>query len=695
MEARHCPFARIINGTTQFVIPVFQRDYGWSEDHCEQFWSDILHAARSGADHTHFIGSVVSISTKDSSAGFTRNMLIDGQQRLTTLILLLTALRDHLAATGWQGNEESPNVKRLDGNFLRNLQEDGDRAYKLILRRHDQEALRTLLDQEDLPAKASVRIRDNYEYFRDQLVEADPEEVYRGINGLMVVDVTLDRQTDDPQLIFESLNSTGMDLSQSDLIRNFVLMRADETEQTRLYETSWSKIESLFRGSERNFDSFARDYLALKVKASKQERADKIYLGFRREYEDLASDLGGMEAVLQEMLRFARYHAAFSLGVGVAGTFSEPLRHLRRLVDVPAILVMRLYDCHERLGTLSETEFVAALRLIESYVFRRAICGQQTRGYWQLFASLAYRIGEEQPLRDLHVGLARQRERYKYVSDDDFRRELLGRDLYGLRVCSHLLDRLENADSREPTDTSVYSIEHVMPQNTNLPDAWRAMLGDGWQQVQQDWLHRLGNLTLTGYNSTYRDHPFETKKTIRGGFSESSVRLNKYAREQSQWTESEMEERGELLANRALQIWPSLKVEQSLIDAENQRELRDRAARTDVAAVMMSSSSRELFERFRVRVQELDDAIVEIAERSSVSYHGPEFFLEILPRKHGLNLLLAIDFNEIEDPTGLAQDATQWKFFVNAQHEGGVSLYVGDEAIDIAMPIVRQAFVIA
>ena len=318
------------------------------------------------------------------------------------------------------------------------------------------------------------------------------------------------------------------------------------------------------------------------------------------------------------------------------------------------------------------------------------------RAYWTTFANLAYRIDDQDPLISLKVGLRRLRDSYRYPSDEDFQRELLQRDLYGLRVCGFMLDRLENYDTKEPTETSSYSIEHILPQNQKLPTAWRKMLGDDWQAIQQAWLHRLGNLTLTGYNSKYSDRPFEDKKTISGGFEESSVRLNKFVREQSKWTSEEMEERGEQLAKRALKIWPSLEVEQAAIDAAEQAELKELAAKRDVGKVPMSDKARQLLNASSPMIAEIDSDVVEMAESKSVSFHAPNFFLEVLPRKHRLTLLLPLDFSEIDDPTGIAEDATEWKFFFYAKYEGGVSIKIKEAGdIEHAIPIIRQAYSLA
>ncbi len=693
MKAIESPFPKIINGATQFIVPVFQRDYSWTEVECKQLWLDILQIGAETTSREHFIGSIVYISTADLRAAFTRWLLIDGQQRVTTLILLLAALRAHIIETGWSGTEDGPTARRIEAYFLKNVEEDGPRRPKLVLRRHDQATLQAILDDDnELPQNLSKRVRDNYEWFYDRLTEADPELVYRGIGRLVVVDVTLDRSKDDPQLIFESLNSTGMDLSQSDLIRNFILMRLSEAEQTRLYTTYWSKIEGLFRGFERIFDTFVRDYLALRSRATKQEKADEIYFAFRRAFGFIGTEPARLDELLKDLLRFSRYHAAFSLGAPADEMLREPLARLRRLVDVPAILIMRLFECYDVHRTLEVEEFARLIMLIESYLFRRAICGEQTRGYWRVFANLAYQIDPNHPTESLAVGLARTGDTYRFPDDSEFHQALTDRDIYGKRVCFVLLDRLENDDANEPTDTSNYTIEHIMPQNERLPAEWREMLGVDWADIQRKWLHRLGNLTLTGYNSKYSDRSFTEKKTISGGFAESSVRLNRYVREQAQWTPAQMKERGELLAQRALAIWPQLEVDAALVRAAELEDMRQRAKRRDVDKVQMTREARVLFGQLRAVVRDLDSDIIEIAESRSVSYHAPEFFLEVLPRKFGINLLLALDFNEVEDPHGIAQDTSQRKFFIYAQYEGGVNIPIWSaNDIEISLPIIRQA----
>ena len=691
MKAQHIFFPKIINGASQFVIPVFQRDYSWAEENCRQLWKDILLIAQAPGERGHFIGSVVYIQSGDSNAGFSRWLLIDGQQRMTTLTLLMAALRDHIIETGWSTDGDGPVAKKIDAYFLRNPLEDGEEEFKLQLRRHDNATLKAIIAGSPLPDAPSANLRENYELFRDLLKEADPAKVYAGINRLMLVDVTLERGMDDPQLIFESLNSTGVNLSASDLIRNFILMSLTEKDQTRLYRDYWGKIEDLFRGSDRVFSNFIRDYLALRSRSAKLERSDLVYTAFRRAFGGIGQDPDALEALLVDLLRRARQYAAFAVGSGTderARAFAQ----LRHLADVPAILIMRLLEVQEVHKTLPETQLLEALRLIESYLLRRAVIGAQSRGYGLEFAKLAYRIEDTQPLASLKAALARMPAAYAFPEDAEFERALLEGDLYHKRVCKQVLDGLENRDSKEQSDTSAYSIEHIMPQNEKMPEPWRQMLGEGWKGVHQTWLHRLGNLTLTGYNSTYSDKPLAEKQTIEHGFQQSSVRLNQDVRDAPVWTEVQMRARGERLATRALDIWPRLDADTKMIREMEREELKARAASRDLDRVDMTDGAKAMFDTLRARIRADFPEVIEMAETKSVSYHDPEFFLEVIPRKRGLSLLIGIDYNEVDGPDETVRDTANYSFVTNASYQGGVLINLRDgDPLNLAMRVITQA----
>jgi predicted transport protein len=656
-----------------------------------------LRVGQSDKAKAHFIGSVVYIDAEDTAADIPRWILIDGQQRLTTLTLLLAALRDRIASTepnGQPRNEEEgvPTRDALDDYYLCNKHGKDNRRYKLHLRRSDQETLASVLDGRDLPNPASEPIQGNLDYFRDQLADADLSVVYRGIKKLVAVDVRLTRGQDDPQMIFESLNSTGLDLTQADLIRNFVLMRHDEQTQTRLYQDYWQPIETAFGSRYRtDFDKFVRDYLTLELKPPKQFKADEIYHQFQHYYREVEGKTP-IEEILARLKRFGGYYVAFTLGREQNPRLKDPFARLRLLVEVASVAILRLYDCYDRAKTLTLDEFIQAVELLESYVFRRSVGGLQTRSLGYIFSSIAYRIKSETPLVTLKVALHRQGISRRFPNDSEFRDFLETRDIYGLRQCKYLLDRLEN-DSKEKIDTASFSIEHVMPQNKELRPEWQAMLGPDWKVIQEKWLHRLGNITLTAYNPPYSDRPFTEKKTIENGFNDSPLRLNKYIRDQQSWTPVEMEQRGRDLAAKAVTIWPALVVDEAALRAAELEERRATAAKYSLDKLELDVESKAILDLLRPQIIGLGDDVIELCGLKSVTYRVHDFFVEVIPRARRLLLLLNLDFEECDDPTLRARDATEAAFIVNATESGGVlfSLENADQVAP-AMHVVRQAY---
>ncbi len=655
-------------------------------------WNDILEASH--RDGGHFIGSIVYVDAETNSATFQSWLVIDGQQRLTSLTLLLAALRDHISETGWSGTEDSPTVDRVNASFLKNMHETGNRNYKLALRRADNDTLRALVDGkdrfEDHPRSLLI---ENYECFRNHLRDpgCDLDAIYRGICRLNVVDVTLERRLDDPQLIFESMNSTGVDLSQSDLVRNYLLMGLDEAQQTQLYNEYWSRIEDLFKASGDGFDSFLRDYIALRRKSTQQPRSNRIYEEFKAFRQQNVEE--SLETLLQDMARIARYYASF-LGLAPVrpGRLSDAMSSMRKLATTQGPLVIRLYDIYEK-EYLSEEDFVHAIALIESYILRRDVLGLPSRSYWRVFARVA--LDMESDLGSLRVALACLQDNNRFPGDDEFRRALEERNLYALRnSCKHILEGLENRGQREPSPTQDFSIEHIMPQDISGISEWREMLGNDWEAVHGEWLHRLGNLTLTAYNSEYSNKPFEDKKAMEGGFCQSAVRLNEYVRDQDEWTKTQMWERGADLARRALKIWPHHEADQTQLHEAKIRELRDRAAERTSDDLEMSDDVRRLLNSIQEMVRELGD-VVEIVENKSVCCHGPGFFAELLPMSYYVRVILPLDFNEVDIPDGLdARDASGWKFVPNRVYTD-CDLLIDiqrEEEIAKATPIIRQAF---
>jgi predicted transport protein len=694
MKAEDTLVTNLLEGAKQFIVPIFQRDYSWGTKHCQQLWKDVIRVGSDPNVKGHFLGSVVYVAAEDNTATIARWLLIDGQQRMTTLTLLLIALRDQVKlaqASGTDGDDLST-PEELDDYYLRNRHGRGDRRHKLHLRRADQDTLQALVDGKGVPENASERVKENFNFLRELVAQADLQTVYAGIKKLVVVDVCLTRGQDDPQMIFESLNSTGVDLTQADLIRNFVLMRLDEASQTQLYEEFWQPIEKAFgRRYRSEFDKFVKDFLTIQMRPGTPLKSADIYHEFRSFFFRTV-EKHGVNGILGDLHRFGIYYSAFSLGQEKQPALKEAFTRLRSLIEVASPVVMTLYDFHGRAKTLSVSEFVEAVELLESFVFRRSVCDMQTRSLGQIFSSLAYRITEAEPLVSLKVALFRQGKKRRFPTDAEFREALETRDVYDMRTCFYLLDRLENF-SKERIDTAAFTIEHVMPQNEDMRSEWRAALGSDWQSVQPVWLHRLGNLTLTGYNSTYSDRPFAEKKAISGGFNESPLRLNKFIREQPIWDVAAMELRGKQLAEKAVTVWRPLVVDPLAVRLRELEEHKAVAANFKIESLEMDGAAKQLFDVLRPQIQALGLDVVELPNARSVTYRVFEFVVEIIPRKQKLSLLLNLDFSDCEDPSGKARDATEFAFIIGAMESGGVLFNLESVAdVPAAINVVRQAY---
>ena len=688
------PLTQLIKAMSQFVIPVFQRDYSWrANEHCEQLWNDVLRVANSETQKSHFLGAIVGMPDEDHAIGFNRCQVVDGQQRLTTATLLLVALRDHLRDAPDESVELT--ADQIDSTYLRDPSRKGEQRYRLLLRRHDRNSLCALIDGQPTEAP-SVNIEAAYRFFRDRIKTVDPESVWRGIHQLVVVEVTLNDETDNPQEIFESLNTTGLTLSKSDLIRNYILMGLQPERQTHLYEYYWRRIEDCFRGlSEHVFDDFARDYADVKTKRSTQTRRHRIYAAFKEFWRRVTVE-SSVETALDDMLKHARYYADFHLGREEQDERRARYRRIRYISAVPANAVMRLRACRDEVGEFAEKSFLEALDLIESFLVRGAICGWTDKAYNKIFVPLASGIGESTPFDDFKGGLGLNLEGYAFPDDAVFLRALRESDMYRRRrLCKFVLDRLEHHRNKHRTDTSQYTIEHILPQNARLSDDWINALGNEWREIQETWVHRLGNLTLTAYNPEYSDRAFHDKKTMERGFEESALRINRFVNKQNQWTAAEIEARTEELAREAVAIWPPLDADH-LVDRARLRDRQRQAAGRTVDRIQMVPAMRELFGTLQHQVVACGTDIVEVPESKSISYWRPRYFLEVVPQKHRLHLLLALGLDEIENPPEGVGDLREWAFVAGSRYRReSRSIYsVTDnrDTMDAALHLIRQAY---
>ena len=371
MKATEAKLLDFLKKSPQFIIPIYQRTYSWTERECEQLWNDILQTGREENIPAHFIGSIVYIEEGLYQVSSQSPLLvIDGQQRLTTVSLVIEALARHIGDTE---PLEGFSAKKLRNYYLLNPLEEKSRHYKLLLTQTDKDSLLALFDQRTWPTEYSIRIKENFELFEKKIKElgSDIGPLCKGLAKLIIVDISLNRDQDKPQLIFESMNSTGRELSQADLIRNFILMGLEEKHQTKLYKNHWRPMEVAF-GQEAYsdyFDSFMRDYLTIKTKEIPNVK--KVYEAFKEYAQRTEKE---MDALVADIHTFANYYCAIALNKETNKSLKDAFSDLRELkVNVSYPFLLQVYHNYKN-NLLSVIDFEYIVRLIESYVFRRAVC---------------------------------------------------------------------------------------------------------------------------------------------------------------------------------------------------------------------------------------------------------------------------------------------------------------------------------
>ena len=656
MQAHETRLVRLLDGSKQFIIPIYQRPYSWTRKQCSQLLQDTLNVGRSALVKGHFVGSVVYIqSDRVIFAALTNALLvIDGQQRLTTLSLLLAALAEQLDSRGASLCEGSMNATRLRNRYLVNHDEDGDAHFKLLLTQLDRPTLMRLIDRGEMPKDVSLRVKDNYRFFADEMAKmtvTDLEAVWQGVEKLLVVEVSLERGQDNPQLIFESLNSTGLELSQADLIRNYVLMGLEPKLQEKLYNERWFPMEEAFGQEEyaERFDRFMRDYLTVKVGSIPNIR--EVYAEFKR----YATDKGeaAVSTLVADLQRFAGFYSRIALGTEQAKDLAEALADIRTLkVEVAYPFLLEAMDDQDA-GRLSKPDLLAVFRMVETYVFRRAVCGVATNTLNRTFASLARAIDKADYVRSLGVPLATKEGNTRFPNDSEFRQELAAKNVYDFSRRDYLLTKLENFDHKENLSLADYTIEHVMPQNPDLSPEWQAELGPDWKGVQERYLHRLGNLTLTRYNSEYSDRPFAKKRDMDNGFAHSPVFLNASLAKQTRWSEPEIIARGSQLADKATKVWPYPDVADELVAAKKRASLPSDFGLDHHLANGMAV--KPLFEDVRSRLLALEPAVGEKFFKHQIAYRLKHWFVTLAIRNDRLRVLLRVPKADMIDPLGLAK----------------------------------------
>jgi uncharacterized protein with ParB-like and HNH nuclease domain/predicted transport protein len=701
MKATEAKLLRILREVSQFVIPIYQRTYSWTLKECQQLWADILRAGFTEEIGVHFIGSVVHIDEGlGNLAVQAPKLVIDGQQRLTTVTLLLTALADVL--DGLPEDQQEPIEEFAPAiireTYLTRRHQKGDKRFKLLLSDTDRATLMALVDPTAAapPPEPSIRIQENHQFFLQQLRSpaTDLAMVCRGISKLLVVDVALSRDQDNPQLIFESMNSTGRELSQADLIRNYVLMGQPPELQERLYTLHWRPMEQAF-GQEaysgNEFSAFMRDFLTLKT--AEVPRLDLVYEVFKQYERQPAVADAGIEALLSDLHITAIRYCRMALGQEPDPQLRDAFHDLRELkVNVVTPLLLELYGDHEA-GLLSRDELLEALRLLEAYVFRRAVCAIPSNSQQKTFATFSRALRREAGhyLPSFKAHLLDLPSYRRSPSDEEFRRDLQVRNLYKFnKSCSYWLRRLENHQRKEPIAVADYTIEHILPQNPDLSAAWREALGPDWAQLQEEWLHRLGNLTLTGYNPELSDRPFLDKRDHpEGGFRTSPLRLNQGLGQLERWDVDAMRQRGETLAARALEVWSSPQLSEEQRQAYRQPSRRQLAGYTlDDHPQLANPQIRAVFDVLDARIRALDPNVSQEVLKLYIAYKAETNFVDIVPQAKRLRLSLNMPFAELDDPRGLAKNVTDIGRWGNGDVELGVSTLDG---VSYALGLIRQS----
>lgn len=393
---------------------------------------------------------------------------------------------------------------------------------------------------------------------------------------------------------------------------------------------------------------------------------------------------------MKDIHAFASYFCAMALGRENNAALAVAFHDLRELkVDVAYPFLLELYEDYAG-GQLNSADFVAAVRLVEGYVFRRAICAIPTNSMNKTFATFYKALKKDRYLESIKAHFHTLPSYRRFPSDDEFRRDLPSRDLYNFRSRSYWLRRLENYGRKERVPVDEYTIEHILPQNPELSPAWRQALGPDWQRVQQQWLHTLGNLTLTGYNAEYSDRPFAEKRDMVGGFKQSPLKLNAGLGQIDSWNEAAIEERAGTLAELALAVWISPKLDAAtLATYQPKKEPSASGYSIEDHPHLLSDGMREVFEEFRKQVLALDPNVTEEFLKLYVAYKAETNFVDVVPQTKRLRLSLNMTFAEITDPKGICRDVTGKGRWGNGDVEAELKSL---EELPYVMGLVRQSY---
>lgn len=555
MKGHEQKFIKYIDGASKrFIIPVYQRYYNWQTEQCKKLYDDLVKIIKDKRKN-HFFGSIVSVHNEEGEQE--DYLIIDGQQRLTTVSLLLLSMHDLLLEEKTM-SEDLKLAKKIYNKYLIDEYEPKETRMKLKPIKNDREAFRILFTNDKKIPNSNITI--NYQYFYDRIQkrEISIDELYKAICSLEIINISLNCD-DNPQLIFESLNSTGLDLNEGDKIRNFILMGLPLKKQEEYYNDYWNKIEVCT-----NYDvsAFVRDYLSMKQQITPNLK--NVYFAFK-EYID-KQNFEDIKDLLKDLYSYAKRYEILIKANSDLDSLNQCIYRLNRLettVTRPFFLeVLRL----EEENIINQTELISIFSIVETYIFRRIICDLPTNSLNKIFLLLHKEIQRfdetlNQYVEKLKYAILSKTEKSRFPDDDEFKRCISMKNIYSMtgKNKQYLFERLENAGTIETKDVWIhidkgeYTIEHIMPQQ--LSHSWIKELGEDFERIHKEWLHRLANLTLTAYNTKYSNRSFIEKRDMENGFKRSGIRMNQRIAQKEKWTLEELEERNEEVIYEASMIW--------------------------------------------------------------------------------------------------------------------------------------------
>ena len=538
MKASETNFQTLIEGTKQYLVPLFQRPYSWQKKQWQELIDDLNDLYENDDASNHFIGSIVTMPTNSRPENVTPYLLIDGQQRLTTIFVLLILLRDIAQVEG------KILADKIQNTLLTNQYHDGLSHYKLMPTQQDRDAFLGLINGQSEIQNNNLLV-DCYHFFKKGIKQLDCEKINQVIaNRLSVVSIILEND-DNPYIVFESLNAKGLSLTQADLIRNYFFMRIDTTEQDQIYKYYWLPMQDTLG---EQLTEFMRHYLASDGVIVKK---DEVYLVLKKKVDCNKNTL----AELNRIKQFSDYYDKI-INPEKENNLSiqQNLIRIKRLDFT--VLYPFLLNCyfHYETKELTSIEFVEVLKILENFLIRRFICNMPTQGLNKILPTLYINAIKQSP--NFVDGLRSYLQSQNYPKDSDFRRSLIESRLYGngdkQQKTRLILETIEHSfnHKEQPNFDGKVSIEHIMPQT--LSKIWQSQLGENWQQDYDLYLNTLGNLTLTAYNPELSNKSFNEKKQL---FIQSNFSLNKYFFDIEQWNSEAIEKRADYLADTALKIW--------------------------------------------------------------------------------------------------------------------------------------------